>query len=70
MMDDGTKWMIRRGEERDAKAKKKKKRERGDKTGKGKTRCYVIKENGNRGCNDHNRDNRGRAHSHYTHRTQ
>ena len=24
MMDDGTKWMIRRGEERDAKAKKKK----------------------------------------------
>lgn len=31
MMDDGTKWMIRRGEERDAKAKKKKK-------GRGETR--------------------------------
>lgn len=44
MMDDGTKWMIRRGEERDAKAKKKKKGEgRQDRKGKNALLCNKRK---------------------------
>lgn len=40
MMDDGIEWMIRRG---GARREGKKKNGRGDKIGKRKTRCYVIK---------------------------